>query len=380
MEPFEPFLERQLDALANRSLLRDTTDPGLLLATASAARLGLPLLNACSNDYLGLGARPHSDQHPEPVGAGASRLVYGTRSQHRGLEQGVAAWLQVPAALAFSSGYAANLGLLNALASAEDLIVSDELNHASIIDGCRLSRATVRRYRHLDTADAYEQLQSGSFRRRWLVSESYFSMDGNSPDLAALRAAALDSGAALLVDEAHALGVFGPQGRGLCADAAVSPDALMGTFGKAIGGQGAFVAGSEALRTWLWNRARPFVYSTAQSPLLAARLRDQVAAVAAANPDRAHLQALTDRFAAGFPRSLAPEGRHGPIFPLLCGSVDRAQKAADQFLSRGILVQVIRPPTVADGSCRLRLTLSARFTWNDLERLEGALEAALSTL
>ncbi|MEN9577030.1 MAG: hypothetical protein RJA70_39 [Pseudomonadota bacterium] len=385
METLTAHLTRELEGLEARSLLRDPADPSARVAERAASSLGLPVLNASGNDYLAL-SDPRDDNAAKPVsretalGAGASRLIHGTRPEHRALEQALEDWLPAPAVLLFSSGYAANVGLLTALATHEDLIVSDELNHASVIDGCRLSRATVRRYRHLDTQDARAQLGPGTFRRRWLITESYFSMDGDSPDLADLAEAARPHGAALLVDEAHALGVFGPRGAGLCAAQRVTPDALLGTFGKAFGGQGAFVAGSSALRTWLWNRARSFMYSTAPSPRLAHGLQQQLERLARADAERAHLLAICARFSQAIPSGLTTAGRHGPIFPLLCGTPRAAQAAANEFLSRGILVQAIRPPTVPEDGCRLRLTLSASFTWNDVERLEEALLGALRHL
>ena len=207
--------------------------------------------------------RPHG---PQPLhGTGASRLVHGTHPLHELLEQGLASWVQQPAALLFASGYAANLGALSALAQPEDLIISDELNHASIIDGCRLSRAQLRVVPHLDLT-AVESALKQPARRRWVVCESYYSMDGDMADLPALRRLCDQHGAYLYVDEAHALGVFGPNGSGLCARSGVKPEVLIGTLGKALGSHGAFVAGEDALRLWLWNRARSFVFSTATAP------------------------------------------------------------------------------------------------------------------
>ncbi|HEU4536172.1 MAG TPA: aminotransferase class I/II-fold pyridoxal phosphate-dependent enzyme, partial [Polyangiaceae bacterium] len=321
--PAEKALGDLLAALGREGLLRERRPPppGALVL--------------CSNDYLGLARAPDADaaDPPDPsgprrsppadLGAGASRLVSGERPEHLALERDLAAWLGAPAALAFSSGYAANLGLLSALAGPGDVVVSDALNHASIVDGCRLSRARVAIVAHRDAGAVERALAAhrDGGGRRYVVTESYFSMDGDSPDLPALRRIADAYGAALLVDEAHALGVFGPEGRGLAAARGVRPDALVGAFGKALGAQGAFVAGSADLVAWLWNRARPFVFSTGLSPLLAARVRRNVALARRAGPQRERLAALSARLC-GALRALGyrvPDASHGPVVPVLVG-------------------------------------------------------------
>src|SRR6185369_8021158 len=257
-------------------------------------------LQLCSNDYLGYAADPWPEAGEAPSGAGASRLVTGNHAEHERAEATLAEWLGGEAALLFSSGYAANVGVLSSLAGPGDVIVSDGLNHASIIDGCRLSGATVRVVPHL-AARAVEAalIEAKGARRRWVVTESYFSMDGDTPDLAGLRAICDAHDAALLVDEAHAIGVFGPRGRGLCAEAGIAPDVLVGTGGKALGLHGAFVVGSAPLRRWLWNRARSFVFSTGVSPSLASALASRAHRVAADDPARARLAALSMRLRTG---------------------------------------------------------------------------------
>lgn len=357
-----------------------------LLRERRAAPPGALVL--CSNDYLGLGRSPANAAAavfpPPELGAGASRLVSGEHPEHLALERDLAAWLEAPAALAFSSGYAANVGLLSALAGPGDLVVSDALNHASIVDGCRLSRARLAVVAHRDAAAveralAEHRAQGG---RRYVVTESYFSMDGDSPDLPALRRIADAHGAALLVDEAHALGVFGPDGRGLAAAQGVRPDALVGTFGKALGAQGAFVAGSAELVAWLWNRARPFVFSTGLSPLLAAHVRRNVALVRRANPQRARLAALAERLR-GALRSFGyrlPDASHGPVVPVLVGPSRAALKLSAALAERGFWAPAIRPPTVPEGSARLRLTLYADLGKAELERAIEALRDVRSLL
>ncbi len=337
---------------------------------------GEGLLDLTSNDYLGYAAaRPVGDAR---AGAGASRLISGTHGEHAALEREVAGWLRVEDALVFASGYQANLGLVSALAGPGDLVVSDALNHASLIDGCRLSRARVIVTPHLDVAAVARALAAPASGRRFVVTEGYFSMDGDAPDLRALRAICDDAGAALLVDDAHAIGVFGPEGRGACAAAGVVPDALVGTFGKALGGQGAFVAGSAALVDWLFNRARSFVFSTGLSPALASHASRMLALARADEPARQRLARLSRRLRAGlFELGLeVPAASSGPIVPVMVGTEGRALALAARLREAGVRVAPIRPPTVPEGTCRLRLTLHAGLTDDDVERALLALRSA----
>ena len=238
------------------------------------------LLSFSSNDYLGLASHPEviaaaaETAASEGFGAGAARLVSGDLPSHRALEHELAAFLARPAALLFPTGYQANLGAITALAGPADLIASDAANHASLIDGCRLSKATIAVYAHADPADAARALtRPGPYRRRFLITESLFSMDGDLAPLTDLAGLAEAEDAILVVDEAHALGVLGPNGGGLCAAAGVSPDVLVGTLGKAFGSAGGFVTGSGALRDYLVNRARTFIFTTAPPPALAGAAR-----------------------------------------------------------------------------------------------------------
>jgi 8-amino-7-oxononanoate synthase len=354
-------LDAELAKLRDRNILRHRRGP-----------LPPTTLVLCSNDYLGFAAEPLSiNRAAAPSGAGASRLVCGDHQEHRELEQRIAEWLQTEAALVFSSGYAANVGTLTALCQPGDVIVSDELNHASIIDGCRLSRATVRVVPHLDPAAIELALaESRSARRRWVVTETYFSMDGNTPELGMIRDLCQTHDAALIVDEAHAVGVFGTAGRGLCHQAGVVPDVLIGTLSKAIGLQGAFVAGNKTLCQWLWNGARPFVFSTGVSPWLAAAATQRIEQVAGADARRATLEALSARFRDELTALAAPLApSHGPIVPWLVGRPQEAVALSERLLERGIFVSPIRPPTVPEGSSRLRFTVTAGLT---LERLDWA--------
>jgi 8-amino-7-oxononanoate synthase len=358
-------LEAELGELEQRGLLRrpgvSNDDPGLLVL--------------CSNDYLGYAAEPWPTELASaelPSGSGASRLVSGEHPAHGAAERALARWLGLEAALLFSSGYAANVGTIAALGRPGDVIVSDALNHASIIDGCRLSGASVVVVPHGDAGAVEKALERAQdARRRWVVTESYFSMDGDSPDLRRLRDACDRWDAALFVDEAHAVGILGPAGRGLCAEVGVQPDVLVGTLGKALGLQGAFVAGSTVLRTWLWNRARSFVFSTGVSPLLGAAVGPRVAQVAGDDVGRRRLAEVSARLRKGLAPLLGPAllPSHGPILPLFVGPPEEAVRISAHLRKRGILVQPIRPPTVPAGTSRLRLTVHARLTEADVSRI-----------
>ena len=365
-------LEAELEALRRAELLR----------TGATARQEAALV-LCSNDYLGYAAEPLPLDaalfEKLPGGAGASRLISGQHAQHQALEQAVADWLQTESALLFSSGYAANTAVIPALAGPGDLIVSDELNHASIIDGCRLSRATIRIAAHLDVDAVDRALASQSARRRWVVTETYFSMDGSSPALDCLRRVCDAHQAGLIVDEAHALGVFGSRGRGLCEARRVRPDVLIGTLSKAIGLQGAFVAGSTLLRSWLFNRARSFVFSTAFSPALAAACCKRIEQVANDDAGRERLSEIVTRVRAALSAAGAPVApSHGPILPWMVGEPAAAVAMSQALLAQGLFVQAIRPPTVPPDSARLRLTLNARLSDEQLEQLLGVLCAVAS--
>jgi 8-amino-7-oxononanoate synthase len=347
------FLESQIEDARQRDLWRDRPPP-----TA-------PARSFASNDYLALATQPAP---PVAAGAGASRLVTGDHAAHAELEAKAADLVGQPAALVFTSGYAANVGLLSALAGPGDVIVSDALNHASIIDGARLSKAAVRVVPHLDVAAVADALASPRTGRAFVVTESYFSMDADQPDLRALRALCDRADAALLVDEAHALGVLGPAGRGLCAAAGIAADATVGTFGKAFGAGGAFVAGCPELAAWLWNRARSFVFSTGLSPAVAAAATTGIQRAAAEPERRARVidNAAYFRQALGDAAIRAPGFGH--IVPWIVGEPGAAVRVAAALRARGLDVRAIRPPTVPPGTARIRLTVTAAHDRTDLDR------------
>lgn len=368
------YLEAELGDLKRDGLLR----------TPAAPPFAPQALTFSSNDYLGLARSPAPAGVPS--GSGASRLIAGEREQHRHLECALAAWLGFEDALAFTSGYSANVGVLSALARPGDLVVSDALNHASIIDGIRLSRARVAVVPHLDLRAVDDALASprgdrgggrggsGGASRAFVVVESYFSMDADGPDLAALRSLCDARGAALIVDEAHALGVLGPGGRGRCAEAGVVPDVLVGTLGKAFGAQGAFVAGRAHLRAWLWNRARSFVFSTGLAPSSAAAASRSLDLLRAAPDLPRKVLGLASRMREGLIAGAVRPHGFGHVIPVVLGSPSRAMAVAEGLRAEGIAVHAVRPPTVPEGTSRIRLTVTAA---HEPEQIDAAAAAVV---
>jgi len=385
---------RDLDGLLMAELaqldLRDARRACPELAGTSRVRVGLAgasALSFASNDYLGLAPDPRlaaaaaETAALEGYGASASRLVSGDLPALRRLEAALAAHLGRATAVVFPSGYQANMGAITALAGPADLIVSDALNHASLIDGCRLSRARVAVYRHLDLKAADALLDDPAARRRLLVTESLFSMDGDTAPLADLMELADRRGAILVVDEAHALGVRGPRGRGLCAEAGVAPDVLIGTLGKAFGAAGGFVTGSAPLRDLLVNRARTFIFTTALPPPVAAAARQaiEIAATAEGDERRERLAGLGERLRSRLAtRGAGRSPARGPIYPVLLGNNDRALAVSAGLRRRGFFVPAIRPPTVPAGTARLRVTLSAAHTMEEVDALVDALAEVMA--
>jgi 8-amino-7-oxononanoate synthase len=304
-------------------------------------------------------------------------LVSGERSIHARLEAAAADLVGQPASLAFTSGYAANVGLLSALAGPGDLIVSDTLNHASLIDGARLSRAEIVVVPHLELATVARALETRRGKRVFVVTESYFSMDADSPDLRALRALCDARDAALIVDEAHALGVLGPDGQGLCAEVGVRADAIIGTFGKAFGAGGAFVAGCPSLVTWLWNRARSFVFSTGLSPVVAAAALDGIRVAREEPARRRAVLSAAAQLRGGLVGLGASLRGFGHIIPWIVGDAGEALALADALGRQGVDVRAIRPPSVPSGSARLRLTATAAHGADEIQRTVDLVAAAL---
>ncbi len=323
----------------------------------------------CSNNYLGLADHPalaqaaSSAAYSSGAGSGASRLVSGTMDIHRKLEERLASFKKAPSCVLFNSGYQANVGVLSSIAGKGDVIYSDRLNHASIIDGARLSRATIRVYPHMDM-DRLERLMSEEDieGRRVIVTDGIFSMDGDIAPLPGLVELKRRHDALLVVDEAHATGVIGPGGRGLAAHFGLGNevDIIVGTLGKALGSFGAFVVGSEEIIDWLVNVARSFVYTTALPPPVAAA---SLAAVELLEAEPEMVEELK-RNACYFRDCLKNEGlevERGeiPIVPVLVGDEETALEFASRLLDEGVYCTAIRPPSVPAGASRLRITVMA---------------------
>jgi 8-amino-7-oxononanoate synthase len=381
----QDWLCSRLAELEARGLFRDPADAQTRAALGRS--FGSRLLDACSNDYLGLGPHCVSRETLERLsrirlGAGASRLVQGTFPEQLELERELADWTGLPSALGTSSAYAANLGAIPALCDSETVLVSDALNHASIVDGCRLARCRVVITPHLDLSAVEAALRGRSPRARALVVlEALYSMDGDTPDLSAVRALCDRYGAGLIVDEAHSLGTLGPHGAGLAASVGVRPDVLVGGLGKAVALQGGFISGSPELRSWLWNQVRTFVFSTASSPLVCALVLEQVRRVRQADDARQRLFYLAGALRDELARRQIPilPGATGPIIPVLLGSNERATRSMALLRERGILAQAIRPPTVPVGAARLRLTVHADWPDDAVTRIADAVEVACAS-
>jgi glycine C-acetyltransferase/8-amino-7-oxononanoate synthase len=336
---------------------------------------GDPVLLLCSNNYLGLADHPRLRRAAAEAAlslgtsAGASRLISGTMSIHAALEARLAAFKGTGAALLFGSGYLANTGVIAALAGRGEVVFSDELNHASIIDGCRLSRAETFVYRHRDTEHLQWGLRRAAGRAALIVTDGVFSMDGDLAPLAELARLAGHHRCRLVVDEAHATGCVGPDGRGSVAAAGLTGevDVLIGTLGKALGGYGAYVAGSQELVDYLINAARPFIFSTALPPPVVAAA---TAAIELLNerPQRVeHLRANAAVLRDGLRAEGLTLGRdQTQIVPVMIGEADRAMALCERLLEQGVFAQAIRPPTVPPGTCRLRLTAMATHSAGEL--------------
>ena len=336
---------------------------------------GRRALLLCSNNYLGLATHPAVRQAASRAaldygaGAGASRLISGSMRVHHALEEQLAVFKGAEAALLFNSGYQANVGAIAALVGTDDAVFSDALNHASIIDGCRLSRAAVSVYPHNDVSVLSELLARSTARRRLVVTESIFSMDGDTAPLAAICDVAERCGAMVMVDEAHATGVVGPHGAGVVAALGLQSRVTlqMGTLGKALGTFGAFVAGRRAVVDLLINAARSFIYTTALPPPVVAAASAALAIVASDPTPRQRLAENAARLWQGLRRS----GLHVPeqpahIIPVMIGDATQTMRISERLLEAGVFVQGIRPPTVPQNTARLRVTMMSTHTPEDL--------------
>ena len=378
-------IDAVLDDLRERGLHRRLR----VVAGPQGARVlldGKPVLLLCSNNYLGLADHPRVREAAADAamrwgaGAGASRLISGNMTCHRRLEEQLAKFKGYDTALLFGSGYLANSGVVSALAGEGEVIFSDELNHASIVDGCRLSRAETFVYDHCDLDHLEWGLQQAGGRGALIVTDSVFSMDGDIAPLPEIVELAEHYDARVMVDEAHATGCLGPGGRGAVADAGLEDevDVVVGTLGKALGSYGAYVCCDREVADFLVNRARTLIFSTALPPPAVAAAMAALELLAE-QPDRVR---KLERNAATLRAALAEEGvaageSETQIVPLLVGDAGEAMAACERALERGIFAQAIRPPTVPQGTSRLRLAVMASHTEAELRRAASVLASAL---
>lgn len=348
---------------------------------------GKLVLNFSSNNYLGLAGHPEviraAMETAAEFGAGAtaSRLIAGNSPVHRELENFISRWKGTEAALVFGSGYQANLGVLTALVQSGDLIISDQLNHASIIDGSRLSRAKIMVYRHLDLNHLEEILRSEGFRRKLVVTESIFSMDGDQAPLKEIEFLCGKYSAIMMVDEAHATGIYGPRGQGLAAELGAEPEVRMGTLGKAAGTGGAYVAGSRNLIELLTNKARSLIYTTASPPSTAGSALAALKIISSeeGRDRRNRLKQNTVTFNRLLGPLLAPP-IPSHIVPVGIGDSDRTMRISAACADKGVFAHGIRFPTVPEGSARLRFTLMSDHTGEDLAKAVDVLTQVMESI
>lgn len=345
---------------------------------------GKPLLNFSGNDYLGLANHPEvvrsfktaADEYG--VGSGASHLVNGHSYHHHQLEHELAEFTQRDRVLLFCSGYMANIGVINALLNNKDAVFQDKLNHASLLDAGLLSGAKFQRYLHNSPASLQSKLEKSVARRKLVVTDGVFSMDGNTADLKELVACAQRSSAWLMVDDAHGIGCIGETGGGCAQLYGLNQQqlpVLMGTLGKAFGTAGAFVAGSETLIETLIQLSRTYIYTTSLPPAVAAATRTSLKIIQRDKWRREHLQVLINLFQEGCRAlGLALMPSASPIQPILVGAADRAIEISEKLHAKGLLVKAIRPPTVPQNKARLRVTLSAAHSVEDVSYLLEVLE------
>ncbi|MGA9883680.1 MAG: 8-amino-7-oxononanoate synthase [Candidatus Acidiferrales bacterium] len=349
-------------------------------------------INLSSNDYLGLAYDPRLKQatmesiaRAARVGGTGSRLLSGNAREWEELEEEFAAFAGTKSALYFGSGYAANLGLMTSLLRPGDVVFSDAMNHASLIDGMRLSGATKVIYRHGDLADLENALRdtAGGTGARAIVTESVFSMEGDVAPLDEMLGLAKKYGAGLVVDEAHATGVHGPEGRGMVAELGIEREmlAVVHTCGKALASAGAFVCGGHKLKEFLINRARTFIFSTAMPPYFSGQIRAAVELARAGDRERAHLREIAHELRTRLTETGINCGASSThIVPVILGNNEAALHAASELQRAGFAAKAIRPPTVPAGTARIRISLTSRISMEQTQRLAEVLRTACASM
>ena len=371
------FLDEALDSLRSEGLYRKLRILGGE-QKPHATFDGREVINLSSNNYLGLTTHPKLREaairavKELGAGSGSVRTIAGTMDLHMELERKIAAFKKTEASVVFQSGFAANAGTVSSLLGKEDLILSDELNHASIIDGARLSRAAIRVFPHKDVNALRALLEeTSSVKRRLVITDGVFSMDGDIAPLREISALAREHGAIMMVDDAHASGVLGKNGRGTIDHFGVhgQVDIQVGTLSKAVGVLGGYVCGTKSLIEYLYHRARPFLFSTSHPPAVAAACLAAFE-VLEQEPERIErLWSNTKRFRAGLQSLGFDTGQsETPIIPIMVGEADRAMKLSDRAFERGVFAQGIGYPTVAKGKARLRTIVTATHTEEELDK------------
>jgi 8-amino-7-oxononanoate synthase len=384
MNSMDATLQAQLNLRREEHLYRTR----LNVASGCSSTLsveGRSLINFCSNDYLGLASHPDISLALKQAadlygtGSGASHLVSGHSVVHQKLEEQLAQYTGRPRALLFSTGYMANMGVINALVGRRDLVLQDQLNHASLLDGGRLSQADFKRYKHVDMASLEQRLEQSSAERKLIVSDGVFSMDGNLAPLSEISTLAEKHNAWLMVDDAHGVGVLGPQGGGLVEQLGMNlkqVPVLVGTLGKSFGTFGAFVAGSEALIETLIQFSRSYIYTTALPPAVAAATLASLKIVRQESWRRDKLVQLVTRFRRGAEQiGLQLGASNTPIQPVLINNDAKVMQVGQSLRDAGFLVGAIRPPTVPVGTGRLRITFSADHSEEQVDQLVAALDS-----
>jgi 8-amino-7-oxononanoate synthase len=384
MNSMDATLQAQLNLRREEHLYRTR----LNVASGCSSTLsveGRSLINFCSNDYLGLASHPDISLALKQAadlygtGSGASHLVSGHSVVHQKLEEQLAEYTGRPRTLLFSTGYMANMGAINALVGRRDLVLQDQLNHASLLDGGRLSQADFKRYKHVDMASLEQRLEQSSATRKLVVSDGVFSMDGNLAPLSEISTLAEKHNAWLMVDDAHGVGVLGPQGGGLVEQLGMNlkqVPVLVGTLGKSFGTFGAFVAGSEALIETLIQFSRSYIYTTALPPAVAAATLASLKIVRQESWRRDKLVQLVTRFRRGAEQiGLQLGASNTPIQPVLINNDAKVMQVGQSLRDAGFLVGAIRPPTVPVGTGRLRITFSADHSEEQVDQLVAALDS-----
>jgi len=385
---FNDKLKQRLQTLQQQQLYRtrrliDSAQDTVLMSN------GKSLINFCSNDYLGLANHPDMKQafknavDQYGVGSGASQLISGHQAPHHQLEEELADFLDCEKTLLFSTGYMANLGVVSALTERRDEVFEDKLNHASLIDAALLSRAELSRYTHCDGESLKTQLTRSTAKNKFIVSDGVFSMDGDKANISELSLLAKQHDAVLMIDDAHGIGVLGQTGKGIIEELNLSIGddlpVLVGTFGKAFGSFGAFVAGSDALIENLINFSRSYIYTTAIPAAVAEATRTSLKLIRQGNKKRQRLQQNIKQFRQGCVERVLPlsdepgYGQYSAIQPLIIGEAGQAVSLSNALKKAGFLINAIRPPTVPQNTSRLRITFSANHTEEQIEQLLDAL-------